>query len=112
MLKMFSTLQGGFSRVYEVVEVTSRIDDQVVRVPMAAKIIDKSRMTRTNQREKVDVEIELLAEASGHPNIIEYLDSFEDKNCICILQELCSKKVRIKQKLFITLGCERNQYVN
>ena len=63
------------------------------RTPLAAKVIDKSRISRTNQREKVDIEIELLSEASGHPNVIEYFDSFEDKNYICILQELCNKKV-------------------
>ena len=86
--------QGGFSRVYEVVEMCSKSGSAFLNTPMAAKIIDKSRISRNNQREKVDIEIELLKEVSGHPNVIGYEDSFEDKNCICILLELCNKKVK------------------
>lgn len=65
---------------------------------MAAKVIDKSRITRSVQREKVDLEIELFSEASGHPNIVTYMDTFEDENCIVILQELCNKKVKTSLK--------------
>jgi len=93
--KSNNLFQGGFSRVYEVVEVSSKLDSAFNKTPMAAKIIDKSRIARNNQREKVDIEIELLTEVSGHPNVIGYLDSFEDKNCICILLELCNKKVSL-----------------
>lgn len=60
---------------------------------MAAKVINKSRISRPHQREKVDLEVELMEEVRGHPNIVNLLESFEDEQCICILLELCRKKV-------------------
>ena len=86
--------QGGFARVYEVSEVDqdgNSLSDET----FAAKIISKSRISRQQQREKVDIEVELMAEVRGHPNVVNFLDSFEDENCVCILQEICRKKVVI-----------------
>jgi len=62
----------------------------------AAKVISKNRISRPQQREKVDIEVELMAEVGEHPNIVNFLDSFEDENCVCILLELCRKKVSFK----------------
>ena len=94
-IAIVSFTQGGFARVYEVVQryegAPSFKEDAKT---YAAKVIEKSRISRPQQREKVDVEIELLAESSGHPNIVGFHRSFEDSNVVCILLELCNKKVR------------------
>ncbi|XP_018667633.2 serine/threonine-protein kinase PLK3 [Ciona intestinalis] len=81
--------KGGFARVYEVVEECDVEDPGMI---FAAKVIDKSRLSRPQQREKVDIEVKLLKAARGHPNVVAFHKSFEDEKFICILLELCNKK--------------------
>lgn len=68
----------------------------------ALKIIDKSRLSRPPQREKVDAEIELHSAASrvGHPNVAGFECTFENARIICLVLELCEKKVSYILVLF------------
>ncbi|CAK8676182.1 unnamed protein product [Clavelina lepadiformis] len=83
--------KGGFARVYEVAQL-DQAGKSTKKRTCAAKVIEKSRLSRPQQREKVNVEVELLTEARGHPNVVQFLDSFEDDKAVCILLELCNKK--------------------
>ena len=85
-------MQGGFAKVYEVSEV-DQDGNALTDKTYAAKVINKSRIARPQQREKVDIEVELMAELNGHPNVVNFIESFEDENCVCILLEICQKKV-------------------
>lgn len=48
-----------------------------------------------SQREKVDAEIDLHAAASesDHPNVAKFEGTFENSKIICLVLELCSKRV-------------------
>uniref|UniRef100_H2Y8V6 Serine/threonine-protein kinase PLK n=1 Tax=Ciona savignyi TaxID=51511 RepID=H2Y8V6_CIOSA len=94
--------KGGFARVYEVEQQS--FNEETIGMVCAAKVIDKSRLSRPQQREKVEIEIKLLKAARGHPNVVSFHSSFENENVICILLELCNKKslaqyLRRKQQL-------------
>ena len=80
--------------MYEVSEVDKE-GHVLSETTMAAKIISKSRIAQPHQREKVDIEVEIMSEACGHPNVLNLLGTFEDENCICIMVELCRKKVSV-----------------
>nr|CAB3264952.1 serine/threonine-protein kinase PLK3 [Phallusia mammillata] len=84
--------KGGFARVYEVVQINQPECQRLQPRSCAAKIIDKSRLVRPQQREKVEQEVELMQTVRGHRNIVSYYSSFEDESAICILLELCNKK--------------------
>nr|XP_039273123.1 serine/threonine-protein kinase PLK1-like [Styela clava] len=79
--------KGGFARVYEGIDLSTN-------KKYALKIIDKSRIARPPQREKVDAEIELHAAASevGHPNVAKFETTFENARIICLVMELCEKR--------------------
>lgn len=60
---------------------------------IAIKVIDKTRVVRSPQREKVNLEIELHEFlATGHPNIVNFENSFENGKYICLILELCERK--------------------
>ncbi|XP_053185055.1 serine/threonine-protein kinase Nek1-like [Scomber japonicus] len=49
------------------------------------------------EREKAQQEVEVLSKMS-HPNIVQYKESFEERNCLCIVMDYCesgdlSKKI-------------------
>lgn len=79
--------KGGFARVYEGTDLSTS-------KRYALKIIDKSRIARPPQREKVDAEIELHAAASevSHPNVAKFETTFENARIICLVMELCEKR--------------------
>ncbi len=60
---------------------------------LAAKVIDKRFLAHEQQRARVSNEIELHRLVSGHPNVLEYCGSFKSGDNVCILSELCAKRV-------------------
>ena len=57
------------------------------------KIIRKEIFTRRrNTEEKVTREIELHKKLSGHPNVVGFIDCFEDAQSIHIVLEYCGMK--------------------
>ncbi|XP_042275971.1 serine/threonine-protein kinase Nek1-like isoform X2 [Thunnus maccoyii] len=51
------------------------------------KEIGISRMS-PEERQKAQKEVEVLAEMS-HPNIVQYKESFEEEDCLCIVMDYC-----------------------
>ncbi|KAK4437844.1 CDPK-related protein kinase [Sesamum alatum] len=56
---------------------------------VAVKIIPKSKMTTTIAIEDVRREVRILRALTGHPNIVQFYDAFEDADNVYIVMELC-----------------------
>ncbi|KAG9511368.1 Serine/threonine-protein kinase PLK1, partial [Fragariocoptes setiger] len=76
--------KGGFAKCYELIDVDSKIK-------YAGKVIGKSQLTKTAQREKMSQEIDIHRSIS-HKHIVKFYSYFEDKDNIYIILELCTKK--------------------
>ncbi|KAG7035771.1 CDPK-related kinase 4, partial [Cucurbita argyrosperma subsp. argyrosperma] len=57
--------------------------------PVAVKIISKSKMTSAVGIEDVRREVKILKALSGHKNLVQFHDAFEDANNIYMVMELC-----------------------
>lgn len=110
--------KGGFARVYEIVHPHTGI-------PYADKIIRKDIFAkRKSSQEKVFREIELHKRLSEHPNIVGFIDCFEDVTSIHIVLEYCGKKSLLhllrKQKVlaeehvkrYVSQICSGCQYIH
>ncbi|KAL0356795.1 UNVERIFIED_CONTAM: CDPK-related protein kinase [Sesamum calycinum] len=56
---------------------------------VAVKIIPKSKMTTAIAIEDVRREVKILRALTGHPNIVQLYDAFEDTDNVYIVMELC-----------------------
>jgi calcium-dependent protein kinase len=56
----------------------------------ACKVINKRKLTNTEDVEDVQREVEILHAVEGHRNVVPLIAAYEDKENIYILQELCS----------------------
>ncbi|TRY88893.1 hypothetical protein DNTS_021987 [Danionella cerebrum] len=76
--------KGGFAKCYEMTDLSSS-------KLYAAKIIPHTRVSKPQQREKINREIELHKMLS-HKHIVHFYHHFEDKDNIYILLEYCGRK--------------------
>ncbi|RLU20300.1 hypothetical protein DMN91_006907 [Ooceraea biroi] len=76
--------KGGFAKCYEITESKTH---QV----FAGKIVPKSLMTKSNQREKMLQEI-TIHQTLNHRHIVGFHGSFDDSHNIYIILELCRKR--------------------
>ncbi len=73
--------KGGFAKCYEVRDLVSgRI--------LAAKIIDKSTLTKGRAQQKLMSEIR-IHRSMNHPSIVRFEGYFEDPKCVYMLLEMC-----------------------
>lgn len=79
--------QGGFAKCYEITESKSHH-------VFAGKIVPKSLMVKTNQREKMTQEI-AIHQTLNHRHIVGFYGFFDDSHHIYIILELCRKRVKI-----------------
>lgn len=83
----FLSFQGGFAKCYE-------IKDSITHDIFAGKIVPKSLMTKSNQREKMTQEI-TIHKSLNHRHIVGFQGFFDDNYNVYIILELCRKRVRI-----------------
>ncbi|XP_051119309.1 CDPK-related protein kinase [Andrographis paniculata] len=57
--------------------------------PVAVKVIPKSKMTTAIAIEDVRKEVKILRALTGHSNLIQFYDAFEDHENVYIVMELC-----------------------
>ncbi|XP_022930598.1 CDPK-related kinase 1-like isoform X2 [Cucurbita moschata] len=57
--------------------------------PVAVKIIPKSKMTTAIAIEDVRREVKILRALTGHKNLVQFYDAFEDQDNVYIVMELC-----------------------
>jgi len=76
--------KGGFAKCYEVKDCdTSNI--------LAAKIIEKSTLSKTRSKQKLMSEIK-IHKAMNHPSVVKFESYFEDTQRVYILLELCQNQ--------------------
>ncbi|KAM3720081.1 Serine/threonine-protein kinase [Dirofilaria immitis] len=73
--------KGGFARCYAAKDSSSMIE-------VALKIVSKSRLTKHSQLEKMRKEI-AIHESLNHPNVVKFLNCFEDNTNVYMVLELC-----------------------
>lgn len=56
---------------------------------VAVKIISKAKMTTAISIEDVRREVKILKGLSGHPNLVNFYDAFEDVHNVYVVMELC-----------------------
>lgn len=56
---------------------------------VAAKIIPKAKMTTAIAIEDVRREVKILRALTGHSNLVQFYDAFEDKDNVYVVMELC-----------------------
>ncbi|XP_071557610.1 serine/threonine-protein kinase polo [Temnothorax nylanderi] len=76
--------KGGFAKCYEITESKSHH-------VFAGKIVPKSLMAKSNQREKMTQEI-AIHQTLNHKHIVGFHGFFDDTNNIYIILELCRKR--------------------
>lgn len=91
MLRYF-TLQGGFAKCYEITESKSHH-------VFAGKIVPKSLITKSNQKEKMTQEI-AIHQTLNHRHIVGFHGFFDDSHHIYIILELCRKRVSIFDNIY------------
>ncbi|KZT24843.1 Pkinase-domain-containing protein [Neolentinus lepideus HHB14362 ss-1] len=74
--------EGGFARVYEVVDSTQR-------TRLACKVVTKSSLKTKKAKTKLYAEIK-IHRALSHPNVVRFLDCFEDDENVYMTIELCT----------------------
>ena len=74
--------KGAFGKVYK---GTDRLNPEF---KVAIKVLNKQKMTDSDLTHAMD-EIDLLKKVD-HPNIVEYFETYDDKNFIYLVMELCS----------------------
>ena len=73
--------KGGFARCYEVKELESE-------KLLAAKIIEKSSLTKGRAKQKLQSEIR-IHRSLHHPNVVRLERHFEDDQRVYLIMELC-----------------------
>jgi len=76
--------KGGFAKCYE-------LKDLATGEMLAGKIVPKSMLTKTHQKEKMSQEIRLHKSVS-HIYIVKLFSYFEDSNFVYVILELCRRK--------------------
>jgi len=76
--------KGGFAKCYE-------LKDLATGEVTAGKIVPKSLLTKSHQKEKMSQEIRLHKVVS-HTNLVKLFSYFEDSNFVYIVLELCRKR--------------------
>lgn len=76
--------KGGFARCYEVIQTDTKR-------AYAGKVVNKLRISKPNQREKMQREIAVHCQLN-HQNIVAFHHHFDDDENIYIILELCSQK--------------------
>ncbi|EFN89666.1 Serine/threonine-protein kinase PLK1 [Harpegnathos saltator] len=77
--------KGGFAKCYEITESKSHL-------VFAGKIVPKSLITKSNQKEKMTQEI-AIHQTLHHRHIVGFHGFFDDAHHIYIILELCRKRV-------------------
>ena len=76
--------KGGFAKCYE-------LKDMATGEITAGKIVPKSLLTKSHQKEKMSQEIR-LHKAVAHEHLVKLYSYFEDPNFVYIVLELCRKR--------------------
>jgi len=76
--------KGGFAKCYE-------LKDLATGEVTAGKIVPKSLLTKSHQKEKMSQEIR-LHKSVAHSNLVKLYSYFEDPNFVYIVLELCRKR--------------------
>lgn len=76
--------KGGFAKCYEF----TRIDNKKL---YAGKVVPKSLLQKSHQKEKMAQEIKLHKELD-HKHIVKFVSSFQDANFVFVVLEICKKK--------------------
>jgi polo-like kinase 1 len=76
--------KGGFARVYEFTDLSSK-------TVLAGKIIEKASLIKSRARQKLMSEIK-IHKSLHHPNIVKFEHFFEDTENVYILLELCTNQ--------------------
>ncbi|KAI4483644.1 PREDICTED: serine/threonine-protein kinase polo [Polistes canadensis] len=97
--------KGGFARCYEIRESKSHH-------VFAGKIVSKSIMTKSNQREKMTQEI-TIHQSLNHRNIVGFYGFFDDAQNIYIILELCRKRsmMELHKRRKALSECETRYYM-
>ncbi|KAL2719422.1 serine/threonine-protein kinase polo [Vespula squamosa] len=97
--------KGGFARCYEIRESKSHH-------VFAGKIVSKSIMTKSNQREKMTQEI-AIHQSLNHRNIVGFYGFFDDAQNIYIILELCRKRsmMELHKRRKALSECETRYYM-
>ncbi|KAJ5294882.1 hypothetical protein N7508_009703 [Penicillium antarcticum] len=90
--------KGGFSSVYRAEDTTSEYGE------VAIKVLRKYEMNK-QQIENMNKEIHILEEAE-HPNIVQFVDSFETRQYCYIIMELCTGGELFNQVIKLTYFSE------
>lgn len=96
---IFIVSQGGFAKCYEITELKS---NQV----FAGKIVPKSLMAKSNQREKMTQEI-TIHRSLKHKHIVGFHGFFDDAQNVYIILELCRKRVGSNIYFIISQLCTK-----
>jgi len=76
--------KGGFAKCYE-------LKDSATNEVVAGKIVPKSLLTKTHQKEKMSQEIRLHKNLN-HVYVVKLFSYFEDPNFVYVILELCRKR--------------------
>ncbi|KAA3680593.1 polo-like kinase 1 [Paragonimus westermani] len=76
--------KGGFAKCYELV-------DQLTKEKFAGKVVPKSALVKSSQKEKMQQEI-CIHRTLKHENIVGFHGYFEDADFIYIVLELCNRR--------------------
>ena len=76
--------KGGFAKCYE-------LKDMATGEITAGKIVPKSLLTKSHQKEKMSQEIR-LHKSVAHTHLVKLFSYFEDPNFVYIVLELCRKR--------------------
>jgi 5'-AMP-activated protein kinase, catalytic alpha subunit len=95
--------RGGFSSVHKGLHVATSL-------PVAVKVIDKTRMRDPKDRDRVDREMRVMRQLSGHIGIAQLLECAETPQYLFIIMEYCAggsllDYVREKRKLSENEAC-------
>jgi len=76
--------KGGFAKCYEFF----RLSDRKL---FAGKVVPKTLLQKSHQKEKMAQEIKLHRDLN-HPHIVKFISSFETKDHVFVVLEICKKK--------------------
>ena len=74
--------KGAFGKVYK------GVDRHNPEFKVAIKVLNKSNMSEEDLK-TVMTEVDLLRKVD-HPNIVEYFETYDDKNYLYLVMELCT----------------------
>ena len=82
----FKVGEGGFAAVHEGF-------DKVLQRPVCAKLFDKRRLLRSEQRARLlEREVQLWAALPAHPNVCEFFRLVQDRRQVCLVMEFCGAR--------------------